>query len=61
MGTGRFGKLPSYTLANAMLFYDVNERITLRANVDDPLNEFYAISTNWNGTRASLGARAPSC
>jgi len=53
---GRFGKLPSYTLVNAMLSYDVNERITLRANVDNLFNEFYAISTNWNGSRASLGA-----
>lgn len=53
---GIFGKLPSYTLVNALLSYDVMETITLRLNVDNLFNEKYALSTNWNGTRASLGA-----
>ncbi|MCK9542719.1 MAG: TonB-dependent receptor [Novosphingobium sp.] len=53
---GIFGKLPSYTLVNALLSYDVMETITLRLNVDNLFNEKYALTTNWNGTRASLGA-----
>ena len=53
---GIFGKLPSYTLVNAMLSYDVTENIDVRLNIDNIANEKYALSTNWNGTRASLGA-----
>ncbi|MGE4429843.1 MAG: TonB-dependent receptor [Sphingobium sp.] len=53
---GIFGKLPSYTLVNALLSYDVMEMISLRLNVDNLFNEKYALTTNWNGTRASLGA-----
>ncbi|HMO73824.1 MAG TPA: TonB-dependent receptor [Sphingopyxis sp.] len=53
---GIFGKLPSYTLVNAMLSYDVTENIDIRLNIDNIANEKYALTTNWNGTRASLGA-----
>lgn len=53
---GIFGKLPSYTLVNALLSYDLTQNINLRLNVDNILNEKYALTTNWNGTRASLGA-----
>ena len=53
---GIFGKLPAYTLVNGLLSYDLNENIDIRLNVDNILNEKYAVSTNWNGTRASLGA-----
>ncbi len=53
---GQFGKLPSYTLVNALVSYEVTLAIDLRLNVDNLLNERYAITTNWNGTRASLGA-----
>lgn len=53
---GIFGKLPSYTLVNASLSYDVTENIDLRLNIDNIANEKYALTTNWNGTRASLGA-----
>lgn len=53
---GRFGKLPSYTLFNAMLAYDVTENIDLRFNVDNIGNKKYAVSTNWPGSRAALGA-----
>lgn len=53
---GIFGKLPSYTLVNAMLSYDVTETIDIRLNIDNITNEKYALSTNWNGTRAALGA-----
>jgi catecholate siderophore receptor len=53
---GIFGKLPSYTLVNALLSYDLTESINLRLNIDNIANEKYAMSTNWNGTRASLGA-----
>lgn len=53
---GIFGKLPSYTLVNAMLAYDLTDAINLRLNIDNIANEKYALTTNWNGTRASLGA-----
>lgn len=53
---GIFGKLPSYTLFNGMLGYDLTENIDLRLNVDNIGNRKYAVTTNWNGTRASLGA-----
>ncbi|WP_414899930.1 TonB-dependent receptor [Sphingomonas flavalba] len=53
---GIFGKLPAYTLVNAMLAYDVTETVNIRLNIDNIANEKYALSTNWNGTRASLGA-----
>ncbi|MGB3931841.1 MAG: TonB-dependent receptor [Sphingobium sp.] len=53
---GIFGKLPSYTLVNGLLSYAVTDNIDLRLNVDNIFNEKYALTTNWNGTRASLGA-----
>lgn len=53
---GRFGKLPAYTLFNGLLAYDVTENIDLRLNVDNIANKKYAMTTNWNGSRASLGA-----
>ncbi|MBX3562492.1 MAG: TonB-dependent siderophore receptor [Sphingomonas sp.] len=53
---GQFGKLPSYTLVNALISYELTPNIDLRLNVDNLFNEQYAISTNWPGTRASLGA-----
>lgn len=53
---GRFGKLPAYTLVNAMLAYDVTENIDVRLNVDNVANKKYAVTTNWNGSRATLGA-----
>ena len=52
---GQFGKLPSYTLVNALVSYEVTPNIDLRLNVDNLFNETYAISTNWPGTRATLG------
>lgn len=53
---GIFGKLPSYTVVNGLLSYDVTQNINLRLNVDNIFNEKYALTTNWNGSRASLGA-----
>ena len=53
---GRFGKLPSYTLVNALVSYELTPNIDLRLNVDNLFNEQYVITTNWNGTRATLGA-----
>jgi catecholate siderophore receptor len=34
----------------------VTDNIRLQFNVDNLLDETYAVSTNWNGSRASLGA-----
>lgn len=53
---GSFGKLPAYFLAHAMVSYNVNDNFKLRLNVDNLFNETYAVSTNWPGTRATLGA-----
>lgn len=52
---GRVGKLESYTVVDAMLAYEVTEAVEVRLNVDNVLNEKYAISTNWPGSRALLG------
>ncbi len=52
---GRYGKLPSYTIFNAMLGYELTDAIELRLNVDNVTNEKYAVTTNWNGSRATLG------
>jgi catecholate siderophore receptor len=56
IANGRYGKLPSYFLVNAMASYDVTENITLRLNVDNIFDEKYARSLNWNAQRADLGA-----
>ena len=53
---GRFGKLPSYFLAHAMVSYNVNDNVKLRFNIDNIFNETHAVSSNWPGTRVSLGA-----
>jgi catecholate siderophore receptor len=53
---GVFGKLPDYVLLNLMASYQVTDNIRLQFNVDNLLDETYAVSTNWNGSRASLGA-----
>ncbi|MFC3713002.1 TonB-dependent receptor [Sphingoaurantiacus capsulatus] len=52
----RYGKLPSYTVVNTLLSYPVTENIDLRLNIDNVFNKKYALTTNWNGSRASLGA-----
>lgn len=39
-----------------MVSYNVNDNFKLRLNVDNLFNETYAVSTNWPGTRATLGA-----
>lgn len=53
---GVFGKLPSYTLVNALIGYKLTDNIDLRLNIDNITDEKYALSTNWNGSRASLGS-----
>lgn len=52
---GVFGKLPSYKLVHAYASYPVNEAVDLRLNIDNLLNDKHAVSTNWNGSRATLG------
>lgn len=53
---GMFGKLPSYTLLHAYAAYEVNETVELRLNIDNVTDKKHAVSTNWNGSRATLGA-----
>ncbi len=52
---GRFGKLPGYTVVNLMASYAVNRNLTVRLNVDNLFDKLYATSSNWGGTRVSLG------
>ena len=52
---GKAGKLPDYFLVNLMAQYEVTDNISLRLNVDNVFDEFYARSLNWNGSRADLG------
>lgn len=52
---GRFGKLPAYTIGSLMLSYEIIENLDLRLNIDNVTNEKYAATTNWNGSRATLG------
>lgn len=52
---GAFGKLPSYTVANLLVAYDVSEAVTVRLNVDNITDEVYAVSLNWPAQRALLG------
>lgn len=53
---GRYGELPGYTVFNALVSYELTENINLRLNVDNITDKKYAISSNWNAWRASLGA-----
>jgi catecholate siderophore receptor len=47
--------LPDYWVADAMLEYAVSPHATLRLNVDNITDEFYAVSTNWSVRRVLLG------
>ena len=52
---GTYGKLPDYFLVNVMASYELTENVDLRLNIDNLFDETYAISTNWGGSRATLG------
>ncbi len=49
------GVLPSYTVIDAMLAYEINEHVTVRFNVNNLADEYYARSLNNNSQRAYLG------
>ncbi len=53
---GTFGKLPSYTVVDAIVSYDVTSAVGVRLNVRNLTDELYAVSTNWAGQRVLLGA-----
>ena len=53
---GVYGKLPDYFLVNVMASYELTDNVNLQFNVDNLFDEDYAVTTNWNGTRATLGA-----
>ncbi|MCC7252711.1 TonB-dependent receptor [Hyphomicrobium sp.] len=53
---GKYGKLPDYFLVNFMASYDLTDNVALQFNIDNVFDEEYAVSTNWQGTRAQLGA-----
>lgn len=52
---GRWGKLPGYTVGNLMASYAVNDKLTLRLNIDNVTDETYATSANWAVSRAFVG------
>ncbi|MGH6949839.1 MAG: TonB-dependent receptor, partial [Vitreimonas sp.] len=47
--------LPEYWVANAVVSYDIGENATVRLNIDNITDEFYAASTNWSSQRVILG------
>lgn len=53
---GIAGKLPSHTVFNAVASYEVNKTLTLRLNLDNLTDEFYAASSNWPASRVAPGA-----
>jgi catecholate siderophore receptor len=53
---GKYGKLPDYFLVNLMASYELTENVDLQFNVDNVLDEEYALTTNWAASRATLGA-----
>lgn len=53
---GQFGKLPGYAAFNLMASYEIQKNVTLRLNVDNVADNRYAVSSNWNGTRAGIAA-----
>ncbi|MGE9268605.1 MAG: TonB-dependent receptor, partial [Verrucomicrobiales bacterium] len=53
---GVSGKLPDYVVFNAMASYELNEKVTLRLNIDNVFDEVYAVSSNWSARRAAIGA-----
>ncbi len=53
---GNSGKLPAHTVVDLLLTYQINERLTLRINVDNVTDKFYALSSNWNGSRVFTGS-----
>jgi catecholate siderophore receptor len=53
---GDNSKLPDYFVFNAMTSYQINENVTVRLNIDNVFDEVYAVSSNWAGNRAILGA-----
>jgi len=52
---GMVGRLPSYTLFHLMAAWEITEQVTLRFNVHNVFDNKHAVSTNWNGSRATLG------
>ncbi|WP_140987102.1 TonB-dependent receptor [Asticcacaulis tiandongensis] len=53
---GRNGELPGYWTANLMAEYDVNRNVSVRLNVDNVADKFYAQSLNWSVQRGTPGA-----
>lgn len=52
---GSAGLIPSYWVANAMAEYEISPNVSLRLNIDNLTDEFYAVSTNWAAQRISVG------
>jgi catecholate siderophore receptor len=54
--SGKYGKMPDYFLVNLMTSYELTENVDLQFNIDNVFDEDYAVSANWQGSRATLGA-----
>lgn len=50
------GKMPDYTIYNAMVAYEATKNLTIRFNVDNITDEVYGTSANWSARRVILGA-----
>ncbi|ABS61999.1 TonB-dependent siderophore receptor [Parvibaculum lavamentivorans DS-1] len=55
IANSRYGEVPSYTVFDAMVSYEVTESIDLRLNVENLTDRTYISSSNWNGRRVMLG------
>lgn len=47
--------LPEYWVADMLIEYQLTPEASIRLNVDNVTDEFYAVSTNWAARRATLG------
>jgi len=54
--TAGLSKIPAYTVINAMAAYNINERVALRLNVYNLLDEDYIATLNNGGSRLTPGA-----
>lgn len=55
IANGTYGKLPAYTVFDAMVSYEVTENVTVRLNVENIADKTYVSTSNWNGRRVMLG------
>jgi catecholate siderophore receptor len=55
VANGTYGKLPAYTVFDAMVAYEVTENVAVRLNIENIADKTYLSTSNWNGRRVMLG------